>query len=200
MTKSEEKPDPLPKETVEALKRRGMSEEKYREIDQIRDAEIERMDQSLLELYREQHRLFVEIEKASETISPSGIYGACMSVMNLFERVLSRAGPPIQVGEPEVAAAGMAKFIDRIYDADDKMLPIIETMSAKSLSVGSSDQLNVLGAKTTRVVVLGCALSKQLAASAPLCAYDARWLAMTLLSDLEKLTQVELDQRNTTKS
>lgn len=189
---------PLPRETIEVLKRRGMSEERYGEIDKKFDAEMAKMDQRLLQLYREQRRLFAEVEKASETISPSGIYGASMSAMNLFERVMSHAGRPIREGEPEVVAAGMSKFIDRLYDADETVLTAIETMSANSLSVGSDDQLTVLGSKTTRVVVLGRVLSNRLAATAPLCAYDAQWLAMTLLSDLEKLTQLELGEGDTT--
>lgn len=181
----------LPEETLEALKRTGMSEDRFREIEQIRENEIAGMDEQLLYLYREQHSLFIEIEKASEAISPSGIYAAVISVMNLFERVMSRAGPPIREGEPEVVVAGMTKFKRRLIDAEDKMLSTIEKMSARSLSIESTDRLNVLGTKTTRIVILGRLLSNRLATSAPICALDARWMATTVLADLERLSEIE---------
>jgi hypothetical protein len=136
-----------------------ISEAKYRAFDGERDEELTTVGDRLRELISEQQRLFAEIERASESISPSEIYGASMSVMNLFERVMSRGGPPIRLAEPEVVAAG----IDRLYEADDEALSKIEMLSANLCSRRQSEA-GLRGAKVTRVVVLGRVLNYRLVA------------------------------------
>jgi hypothetical protein len=184
--------DLMSRDPKDALKSSGMSQTRFRNIDRQRDAELTSIDRRLSALYHEQQRLFAEVEKASEESSAVEIYGAIMSVMNIFDRVLSRRAAT-SLGEPEVVAAGMKKFIDRLYDADDSALETIERLSANLLSQ-QRDKTASFGAKTTRAVVLGRFLSVRLQQSAPLCAYEAQWLASTLLSDLELLTQRELKQ------
>jgi hypothetical protein len=171
-----------------------ISEAKYRAFDRERDEELTTVGDRLRELISEQQRLFAEIERASESISPSEIFGASMPVMNLSERVMSQGGPPIRLAEPEVVAAGMAKFIDRLYEADDEALSKIEMLSANLCSRRQSEA-GLRGAKVTRVVVLGRVLNYRLARMAPLCAREAQWLATTLLSNLDKLAAMELGER-----
>ncbi|HEV2159471.1 hypothetical protein [Bradyrhizobium sp.] len=182
---------PLPAATSNALKKTETHEANYRSIDGQRSKELEAMPSPLRSLFEEQQRLFVEVQKASKVVSPAAIYGASISVMSLFERVFSRRGPPRGVGEPEVAAADMAAFMDRLYATDDSVLGQFETLSSRICTKPQSD-VALLGAQVTRVVVLGRLLNHRLSASAPLCSHEAQWLANTLLSDLEKLATIEV--------
>jgi hypothetical protein len=170
-----------------------MREASYRTIDGQRSKELQAITSTLRQLFDEQQRLFAEVQNASKLVSPAEIYGASISVMSLFERVISRRGPPRTVSEPEVAAADMAAFIDRLRAADDNVLGQFETLSSRICTKQHGEvEVAVLGAKVTRVVVLGRLLSSRLSASAPLCSHEAQWLASTLLSDLEQLATLEV--------
>lgn len=182
--------EPLHPKTVSALKEVSLSETKYRKFDLLRDEELSRVEDKVRNLIQEHQQLFAEIQKATEIVSPSEIYGASISMMHIFERVLLRSGPPLRLAEPEVAAAGMAKFIDRLYDADETALSHFEILSR--IHSPTHEGISLLGAKVTRIVVLGRFLNFHLAKIAPLNAHEAQWLAKTLLSDLEELSVKEL--------
>jgi hypothetical protein len=116
-----------------------------------------------------------------------------MARMNDLESILERGIAPARIGEAEVVAAGMAKLIDRLYEVDDVALSHIADVSA-ALCIRAQDEMGLLGAKVTRVVVLGRFLNVRLTPSAPLSAHEAQWLATTLLFDLDLLTSVELGE------
>jgi hypothetical protein len=187
------KREPLHPKTVDALKTTGMTEARYLEVDEERNAELATMDVNLRTRFHEQQKLFAEVEKASEIVSAAEIYGAAMASMNDLEFILKRGVAPAIIGEAEVVAAGMAKFLDRLYEVNDVALSQIEKLSAE-LCARLHDEVGLLGAKVTRVVVLGRVLNSRLTPSAPLCAHEAQWLAMTLLSDLDKLTGLQLGE------
>lgn len=190
----EQRAKPLHAKTVESLKKTGMSEERYRAIDGRRNEELGGLDEQLRSLFLEQQNLFAEVEKATESKSAAEIYGASISIMNLFERTMARTGPLIRTPEPEVVSAGMSKFIDRLYGADGEILNRMEVLSS-ALCARKQSETTLLGAKVTRVVVLGRFLSVRLGSLASLCAHESEWLSKTLLSDLEQLASAELAER-----
>ena len=185
---------PLHPKTMEALTRTNMTEKAYRKIDNQRAQEIADLEASLQKIFQEQQQLFAEIERASESVSPTHIYAALTSVLSILERVLARRAPaPAGLGEPKLVAADVTKFINRLYVADDRLLGQMEALSTSLVSKQHSP-VSLLGAKATRVIILGHVLHRRLERIAPLCATEAQWLATTLLTDLEKLSASEVRQ------
>ena len=140
--------------------------------------------------YLEQLDLVAKIEAAA-TKHAAEIYGASMSTMYLMERVLTNAGPPVGAHEPEVVAVAMAKFIDRLHDADDKMLETIDKL-AERLSARFQGDMSGWGARVTRAVTIGRLLHSRLQSSAPTLADEVQQRAVALLDMLERRTIVEL--------
>jgi glycerol-3-phosphate O-acyltransferase len=156
------------------------------------------MDAESQSLWDEQQELIADVQEGARSFGALAIYGAAISVLNVFEGVMARA-PREQVvtANPNTALDGMKRFINRLDCADETTLVVAERLSA-SLLLRSNSREAQWGAKVARAFVLGEFLSFKLSKVEPAYAMRADSASKKLISDLVESSVSE--QRDETRN
>jgi hypothetical protein len=110
-----------------------------------------KMNKKPKQLYDEQQALIAEIERYMKSGNAAKILGAAISIMNLMEGVMASKGKGANpTMDPDIALAGVRRFIKRLQSGDEKEIMAAEGLSRSSSLQGSGEW----GVKVARVIIL----------------------------------------------
>jgi hypothetical protein len=143
-----------------------------------------KLDDKSRSFWDEQQKLVSDVEEGRRTVSALRIYGAVLSILNIFENVMARAPRKEAITtDPMIAFDGARRFESRFDCADETTLLVVERLSAKLLLRSDSAEAE-LAAKAVRALVLGEFLSHRFATVEPVFAMRADAIGKKLISDL----------------
>jgi hypothetical protein len=142
------------------------------------------LDDKSRSFWDEQQKLVSDVEEGGRTVGAFKIYGAVLSILNIFESVMARAPQKEAVTtDPMTAFGGAQRFQSRLDCADETTLLAVERLSAELMLRSDSAEAE-LAAKAVRAFILGELLSHRLAAAEPVYAMRADAIGKKLISDL----------------
>ena len=107
------------------------------------------VNKTLKHFFDEQQMLVAKVEEHLKNGDAAKVLGAAISIMNLMEGIMAskgREGNPTM--DPDIALAGIGRFLKRLQSSDEKELMIAEGLSR------SSSLREEWGMKVARVIIL----------------------------------------------
>jgi hypothetical protein len=142
------------------------------------------LDDKSRSFWDEQQKLVLDVEAGRGTVGALRIYGAALSILNIFENVMARTPRKEAItADPMTAFDGAQRFKSRLDCADETTLVVVERLSAKLMLRSDSAEAE-LAAKAVRAFVLGELLSQRLATVEAIYAMRADAIGKKLISDL----------------